>query len=72
MTMKIDTKRGTRDISRDVVPSNMPQSGPSMDTFGKVNAPQYYNECANCDRIQPEILSAFKNNPYTQSLHSHA
>ena len=72
MTMKIDTKRGTSDISRDVVPPNMPQSGPSMDTFGKVNAPQYYNECANCDRIQPEILSAFKNNPYTQSLHSHA
>ena len=24
MTMKIDTKRGTSDISRDVVPSNMP------------------------------------------------
>ena len=70
MRMKIDTNRGTSDISRDVMPANMPSSGPSMDTFGKINAPQYYNECANCDRIQPEILNAFKNNPYTQSLHS--
>jgi len=72
MNMKIDTKRGTSDINRDVVPSNMPYSGPNMETYGKINAPQYYNECASCDRIQPDILSAFKSNPYTQSLHSHS
>ena len=41
---------------------------PAQETYGSINMPQYYNECANCDRIQPDILSAFKNNPYTHSL----
>ena len=43
---------------------------PSTQTFGAIRAPQYYNECAGCDRIQPDILSAFKNNTYTHSLTS--
>jgi hypothetical protein len=41
---------------------------PSVQTYGAIHAPQYYNECAGCDRINPDILSAFKNNPYTHSL----
>lgn len=41
---------------------------PSTQTYGAIRAPQYYNECASCDRIQPDILNAFKNNPYTHSL----
>ena len=41
---------------------------PSVQTYGAIRAPQYYNECAGCDRIQPDILSAFKSNPYTHSL----
>lgn len=41
---------------------------PSVQTYGSIRAPQYYNECAGCDRIQPDILNAFKNNPYTHSL----
>ena len=41
---------------------------PSVETYGSINTPQYYNECAGCDRIQPDILNAFKNNPYTHSL----
>jgi hypothetical protein len=41
---------------------------PSVNTYGAIRAPQYYNECASCDRIQPDILNAFKNNPYTHSL----
>jgi hypothetical protein len=41
---------------------------PSVNTYGAIKAPQYYNECAGCDRIQPDILNAFKNNPYTHSL----
>ena len=45
--------------------SSMP---PSVQTYGAIRAPQYYNECQMCDRIQPEILSAFRNNPYTHSL----
>ena len=41
---------------------------PSAQTYGAIRAPQYYNECAGCERIQPDILSAFKSNPYTHSL----
>jgi hypothetical protein len=41
---------------------------PSTQTYGAIHAPQYYNECASCDRINPDILTAFKNNPYTHSL----
>jgi len=44
---------------------------PSMETYGKINVPQYYNNCTSCDRIQPDILNAFKENPYTQSLTSY-
>jgi hypothetical protein len=43
---------------------------PSVQTYGAIHAPQYYNECAGCDRINPDILTAFKNNPYTHSLSS--
>ena len=42
--------------------------GPSMQTYGKINMPQYYNECESCERIQPDILNAFRENPYTHSL----
>jgi hypothetical protein len=41
---------------------------PSVQTYGAVQTPQYYNECQMCDRIQPDILNAFKNNPYTHPL----
>jgi hypothetical protein len=45
---------------------------PSVDTYGDVNMPQYYNNSQGCDRINADILTAFKNNPYTQSLNSWA
>lgn len=41
---------------------------PSTQTYGSIRVPQYYNECAGCERINPDILSAFKSNPYTHSL----
>lgn len=44
---------------------------PSSETHGKMSAPQYYNEQINNDRINPELLNAFKNNPYTKSLNSY-
>lgn len=43
---------------------------PSKETYGKVNVPQYYNECIGCDRIDGNLLQAFRNNPYTHSLTS--
>jgi hypothetical protein len=41
---------------------------PSTQTYGAVHTPQYYNECAGCDRINPDILSALKSNPYVFSF----
>jgi hypothetical protein len=48
--------------------SQVSQRPPSVNTYGAVRVPQYYNECAGCDRIQPDILDAFRSNPYTFSL----
>ena len=48
---------------------NMP---PSVETYGKARMPQNYPRNAiECERINPEILDAFRNNPYTQSLNSY-
>ena len=44
---------------------------PSVDTFGKINMPQQYDIEVNSNRINPDILSAFKSNPYAQSLNSY-
>lgn len=44
---------------------------PSVETYGKINVPQYYNNSQNIDRINPDILTAFKQNPYTKSLSSY-
>ena len=43
---------------------------PSSDTYGKLNVAQTYQTTIDSERINPDILSAFKNNPYTQSLTS--
>ena len=65
-TIKADSDR----LDGRVNPAFSKLSGlpPSVQTYGAIRAPQYYNECAGCDRIQPDILSAFKSNPYTHSL----
>jgi hypothetical protein len=65
-TIKADSDR----LDGRVNPAFSRLSGlpPSVQTYGSIRAPQYYNECASCDRIQPDILTAFKNNPYTHSL----
>jgi len=62
---RIDTDR---DNNRMWVPSKMPQMPMSKDTYGKIRTPQYYNQCIGCDRIEPDLLTAFKSNPYTHSL----
>ena len=41
---------------------------PSTKTFGHINYPQQYDQGVNCERNRPDILNAFKNNPYTHSL----
>lgn len=68
----IDKKEGDRVNNRMWVPNGgVAQAIPSVETHGKMNMPQYYNNCQGCDRIQPDLLTAFKQNPYTQSLNSY-
>jgi len=43
-------------------------SPPSVNNYGKINTPQYYNECIGCDRIEPSLLDAFRCNPFTHPL----
>jgi hypothetical protein len=45
---------------------------PTEANYGKIaHTKQTYDEAKiGCDRINPDILTAFKNNPYTQSLQS--
>ena len=55
---------------RTVVPQQMPFATASTSTFGEVSRdPQPYREESE-NRMNPDLLTAFKNNPYTQSLSS--
>ena len=49
-------------------PSAIIKAPPGRETYGKINVPQYYDENMGCDRINPDLLSAFRSNPYTHSL----
>ena len=68
--MNIQCKDDSDRFSGRMNPAFSPMTSlpPSVQTHGAIHAPQYYNECAGCDRINPDILTAFKNNPYTHSL----
>ena len=52
-------------------PGSLADTIPSLDSFGKINMPQESNQQINADRMNPDILSAFKSNPYAQSLTSY-
>lgn len=70
----ISIKRPTEDSYTH--PSSMRMNGhkimPTVETHGLNREPQTYNQTMGCERIAPDILNAFKSNPYTQSLGSHA
>lgn len=70
----IDKIDNDRNNNRQFAPSGMSQIIPSANTYGTVNAPQYNQSQSNVsqgnDRMSADILDAFKNNPYTHSLHS--
>ena len=73
--IKIDKVDCDRDNNRLWVRGSGPTVAtalPAPETYGKFSARQYYDENINCERIQPDILSAFKQTPYTQSLQSWA
>jgi hypothetical protein len=57
--------------TRPLAGSAIINASPSVENYGDINTPQYYKEPMN-DRMNPDILTAFKNNPYTHSLTSWA
>jgi hypothetical protein len=57
-----------RENNRLWAPQTIIPNGPSVQTYGKASMPQYYDNCIGCDRIAPDLLNAFKENPYTHSL----
>jgi hypothetical protein len=64
---KLDTDR---ENNRLWTPQSIINAGPSVQTYGRANMPQYYDNNQGCERIAPDILEAFKQNPYTHSLSS--
>jgi hypothetical protein len=59
-----------QDNMRMFTPTNMPRTHHSVETYPKLAGVQQYDNIQNNDRIHPDILEAFKKNPYTQSLNS--
>lgn len=72
----IQKRDADRDNNRWWVPSSGGTAGftarGATETLGRVKVSQGYDQNINTDRIAPEMLNAFKNNPYTQSLTSWA
>ena len=70
--ISIHRRDNDRDNTRMWVPNaSQMSSTPAKEMYGVVSGPQYLNE-DQCERNSPDILTAFKNNPYTQSLSSWA
>jgi hypothetical protein len=55
--------------NRQWVPSAMPQTFASKEMMGQTYKPPEVPVNVG-DRLNPDLLSAFKSNPYTQSLES--
>lgn len=52
-------------------PSSVIPAAPSIQSFGKINMPEYkYQTETGAERMDPGLLNAFRENPYTQSLSS--
>ena len=58
--------------NRQQLPTSGPYLVPSSQFLGEMNGTAGYDMQFNSNRMDPNLLSAFKNNPYTQSLNSSA
>ena len=70
-TMNVNIARvdSDRDNTRMFVPTKMPQIPISKEMYGKMSSmSQQYDQNVACTRINPDLLNAFKSNPYTHSL----
>jgi hypothetical protein len=70
INMSMSKLDSDRENNRLWAPSAILPNGPSVQTYGKANMPQYYDNCIGCERIAPDLLQAFKENPFTHSLSS--
>jgi len=74
--ISIQKRDGDRNNNRWFVPSSGNTAGVTIRAdpvpIDRVKVSQGYNQNVNTDRIAPDILNAFKSNPYTQSLSSWA
>ena len=62
---------GDRENNRMWAPSAVIQSGPSVQTYGKIHGPAINNQfTSDCNRMDPALLDAFRANPYSFSLSS--
>jgi hypothetical protein len=59
-----------RDNNRMWAPSSMPSQSMSKEMYGKFTEPQGYQQNVAIERMAPDLLTAFKSNPYTHSLTS--
>jgi len=68
MHVHINKQDANRYDGRVGPPDSLIKAPPAIENYGSIRNPQYYNENIGCERIQPDILNAFRNNPYTFSL----
>ena len=68
---RVNKRLQSGDFIQQQMPASVATNIPSLDSYGKINMPQQYNQQLNADRMNPDILSAFKSNPYAQSLNSY-
>jgi hypothetical protein len=54
--------------TRFTAPSSVIKFSSGKETYGKLNTPQYKNDSIENNRISPDLLNAFRSNPYTHSL----
>ena len=69
INMSIAKQEQDRINNRQWVPSSMPQTSYSKEMMGQTYTPMENTTNIN-ERMNPDLLSAFKSNPYTQSLQS--
>ena len=70
MNIQVDSNRGINSNNNHIPMASMPTNIPSINNFGKITGPQLYDENVSNDRMHPDILNAFKQNPFTHSLHN--
>tara|TARA_A100001015_G_scaffold222790_1_gene250886 strand:- start:1110 stop:1997 length:888 start_codon:yes stop_codon:yes gene_type:complete len=68
--MEINRNENIFNNNRNNIPNGGPNVIPSSEFMGEINDMQSYDTNFNNNRMDESLLSAFKNNPYTQSLNS--